>query len=686
MDVTCARCGTSYDFEEGLVSVTGTTVKCTNCGHLFKIHRDGAQVSAASDAPPRPARTETPTRWRIRKADGSSLALTSLAELPELIQRGEVLPIDEISHSGQAWKPLGEVEELREEFAARANSAPDEPRPARASMPTPPRRAPRSEAPPPPAPRRPRSLRPADTGAGVSEPPAAVSSGSSSLPPPPAVTGPRSPSPQPPATRTESAPPAGTAVPPSSPTPTAALPMTPRRSPWLWVGIALPLGLAAGLAGVFLGRASGPDVQVEPPARSFIVHGDEALEAHRPDRFQVAIDEYEKALAFHSDDAQILSALSRSYAVWSQVVREGAARARAAAQAQAEVSRSLELAAQAKRYGERAARLNPGNEEAEVALADALRLTGNLVAARAELDRARANQAMPPAETLRVAALLAIDEAQGRLQAGRALAQQAVAQDPSMIRARLLLGRCLLAEGDAEGARAQLRAVEQLAPGHPLAAELRARLDQATDGAAAGAPAAPPAGLAAEAPEPSETNETSTSANASADATQDSSSDVANDSEMPPRALVKRAERALERGDVGAAELLFERAIAAKPELASGHTGLGYVALERGRPRAALRHFRRGVRLKSAEALIGMGDSHRRLGNIKPALQAYRRYIQEHPRAPRVSIAEHQIRLLEEQLEATPSAGAEAATAPGDSPRDPAAGPSPGPEGPESSE
>ena len=37
MDVTCERCGTEYEFDETLVSERGTTVKCTNCGHLFNL-------------------------------------------------------------------------------------------------------------------------------------------------------------------------------------------------------------------------------------------------------------------------------------------------------------------------------------------------------------------------------------------------------------------------------------------------------------------------------------------------------------------------------------------------------------------------------------------------------------------------------------------------------------------------
>ena len=39
MYVQCERCKTEYDFDDALVSERGTTVKCTQCGHQFKVRR-----------------------------------------------------------------------------------------------------------------------------------------------------------------------------------------------------------------------------------------------------------------------------------------------------------------------------------------------------------------------------------------------------------------------------------------------------------------------------------------------------------------------------------------------------------------------------------------------------------------------------------------------------------------------
>lgn len=39
MYVQCERCQAEYEFDDALVSERGTTVKCTSCGHQFKIRR-----------------------------------------------------------------------------------------------------------------------------------------------------------------------------------------------------------------------------------------------------------------------------------------------------------------------------------------------------------------------------------------------------------------------------------------------------------------------------------------------------------------------------------------------------------------------------------------------------------------------------------------------------------------------
>ena len=39
MDVRCEKCQTEYELDEARLKPGGVTVKCTNCGHMFRIRR-----------------------------------------------------------------------------------------------------------------------------------------------------------------------------------------------------------------------------------------------------------------------------------------------------------------------------------------------------------------------------------------------------------------------------------------------------------------------------------------------------------------------------------------------------------------------------------------------------------------------------------------------------------------------
>jgi len=121
MDVTCERCGTEYEFDETLVAARGTTVKCTNCGHLFKVFRPGASAAGGAES----------KSWTVRRASGgASESIASLKELQRLITVGQLTPDDQISRSGEGWKRLGDIAELQTFFAAAA-AARESQRPAR---------------------------------------------------------------------------------------------------------------------------------------------------------------------------------------------------------------------------------------------------------------------------------------------------------------------------------------------------------------------------------------------------------------------------------------------------------------------------------------------------------------------------------------------------------------------------
>ncbi len=130
MDVRCERCNTEYEFDDALVSGRGTTVKCTNCGHKFKIRRSDGDYSEDF--------------WNVTTADGRTLVFTSLRELQRAIQTNLVDRGDELSRGGRPPKAIGQIPELSPFFDQRDN--------ARASLP--PMREPMQTAsglaPPPP--------------------------------------------------------------------------------------------------------------------------------------------------------------------------------------------------------------------------------------------------------------------------------------------------------------------------------------------------------------------------------------------------------------------------------------------------------------------------------------------------------------------------------------------------------
>ncbi len=107
MDVTCERCGTEYEFDETLLSGRGTSVKCTNCGHVFKVYpRAQAEADRATSS------------WRLRLADGSIDMIDSLRELQRRIGSNELTPANEISRGDEEWKTLGSIPELETFFQA----------------------------------------------------------------------------------------------------------------------------------------------------------------------------------------------------------------------------------------------------------------------------------------------------------------------------------------------------------------------------------------------------------------------------------------------------------------------------------------------------------------------------------------------------------------------------------------
>jgi len=702
MDVKCNRCGTDYEFEETLVSARGTTVKCTTCGHLFKVFRGGnPEQTPADDSRP----------WLVRKRNGTVEPLVSLGDLTRMIGRQEITPDDEISRSGQAWKKLGEIAELQSFFAnpMRAQAAQSatpalglespSTRPPRnsdtplpigvGSMPptsrtdiTQTERRPTAPSQRPPAARsvEPQRVQLPTPTLAVDEPPgdqhtpherpsarsrakarkSATDSGGSQppatkAPPAPAPPTPATPSARPPAV--PSGPPAVRPTPaPPPPPPIATQPTevaAEKRIPWGRVTALVAL-VGLGMGAYFWARR----LAVEPPpttspAQPFITRADEALALHDVRRFGDAVTDFTKALAFNERDVAVVVRLSRAYAVWAEAL-ENVARSDALRAVDARVERKRHVA-NARRQADLALLIKPGDVEAEVAMADALRLDGEINAARGALTRAGEPSNGASAETLRVAALLAAAESDGDLTRAVELATRAVQKDPDLIRAELLLAGLLLASGEIPSAREHVRTVLAGHPSHRLAEMLLSAIEAkavavnvaptATANAADAATtvdagSAPDAGAAAEAADPAAVLKRAIE-------------------ELPNSydELIRRGDSLLERGAVRLAKAAFEKALGLRPGAAPALTGLGYLALERGDAAGAIRLFTPASNSGHGDAFIGLGDASRQIGRQDDALRAYESYLSRYPSGPRASIARRQVERLREQARPSAPAG-----------------------------
>ena len=145
MDVRCEKCQTEYELDEARLKPGGVTVKCTNCGHMFKIRkrtitnvgtpavRDANETTRLRGTPPPVARPradsifeddgkgdEAPTtierQWLLRLENGEQKSCRELATLQQWIISNVVTRESLISRTGKTWKRLGDIPDLGQYF------------------------------------------------------------------------------------------------------------------------------------------------------------------------------------------------------------------------------------------------------------------------------------------------------------------------------------------------------------------------------------------------------------------------------------------------------------------------------------------------------------------------------------------------------------------------------------------
>jgi len=715
MDVRCEKCLTVYDFDESQVGASGVTVKCTQCGNLFKVKRRestgelplGAAIArgnatprppAAAPSAPMPPSPSQPvaTSWAVRLAStGEIFRFREMTTLQQWIVERKVTRDDEISRDERTWKPLGGIPDLEPFFRtvaqAMALEAPSSLPVADfdAIPPTPTAKAPTLPPAPPPQPAPPSSPPPRLS------PPSAFAP---TLPPPPRAgrepTGPHS----------LGTPAAVVGAAPSGPISlgdaprggsgltamgSAKLPLpavvdelasapddddelAPARRRPKWLFIAIPVGLVLASAAVVVGLGgkklfgggAGGTGATHGKGAALVDSGFDKLRADGDDAFRQATELFTQARAADPEDARALAGLAETKATWAFYLREDAHLLDAQGAPAQAIAQTLRKQAQAyldegKRAATDALAHAPDAVETNRAMGDLLRVDG---APAAEVERylKRALDKAPsdPEATYVMGALLLregkSDDAKGRLEQANTL-EQAARKQP-LLRATYLLAKIAQAGGRRDDAKRLVASILAVNPQHERAKALSAALDAGAPPVAA-APVAPtpaaPAPAAATTPPPPAPAPATTSP-PSLPAPPPASADGASGDYNK---IVAQADRLLENGRGEQARKLYEKALAARPDGVEAVTGLGYCDLDRERFMAAVDHFKRALQIapEFGEALIGLAESYKVRGDKAQAIDYYRRYLKVQPNGPRAAMAQKNVRELEAKVGPAPA-------------------------------
>lgn len=710
MDVVCDRCRAEYEFDDALVSERGTTVKCTSCGHQFKIYRMSSHPEAVRS-------------WNLRRPDGTVIPFDSLAVLQKWILEGRVSKMDEICRGNEPWKPLGAIAELESFFSTaeiRASTVPNLPgtRPASHRVPAASGRPTAREGTPPtpsnaarsvPAPQggtlRPGGLPPVNTAHGYPAPPPPPSAarsgpthhdrtapiGTPVLPPrigdddattvsamstasgyasggPAAAIG----APPPP-------PKSVSLDPPSLPAPRAVERVsdddvdefpTPKASGGKGLGWALAVGVVLaggiGLAAWKLGYLSaGPRVDPSTAARTDAPPQLEA--ARRLERrytrqaFEEAREELARALAVAPDNAAVHAARAHVMALWSEQLKQRADDLDARTRAPGADAAALRAEAAVLRR-DAAERLDRARADAERAEAGAAALHGPL---RASVEADLADVARIGGDVVSARRRLDAARAEGPSTPDIELANALLARDTGVstqaveglratiaraddhVRARLALARLFAAQGDAASARRELEAVLRTIPGHDDAQWLTQALTRGEAPMLAVATGAGDRDASAVTPDAAVV-----AANTGTAPTTPTSNSGAAGAGRSYDQLVDDGDRYQDEGRSAQARERYRMALQMRPGGAEALAGMGFVDLEDRELSSAISNFRRALSASPSygEALIGLGEAYTSQGSYEQALAAYNRYLASNPSGPQAHMARRQVESLQERL------------------------------------
>ncbi|HXU69047.1 MAG TPA: tetratricopeptide repeat protein [Polyangia bacterium] len=688
MDVRCEKCMTVYEFDDSKVGEQGVTVKCTQCGNLFKVKRrertaelalgavaarSPAYVPPAANVPStqrttvpgipmiskQPTRTPQPTPtaqphiepggWMIRVRSGEIYRFRELTTLQQWIVERKVTRDDEISRSGDQWKRLGGIAELASFFhiveQAAAVARADGPQAAAAAASAAYSRNRDDDDP---------AL--VTTAPMAREPSGPIAMGNPIADDDPAFA------------RTNPTP---------KLTPAGSMPVVdddaddtllddefaghPRRRAGVWAGVlaALVLVGAGGYLAAFkrdavLGLFAHKDARASEAYRQ----GREYFLLDSDDAFRNAAAAYERGHEADDKSALPLAGLAETMTSWAAYLRDdahglemGAPSVTAASAAKTLRRDSQAHLDEAKKYAQDALALDSESPEVNRAMADYLRVDG---APAAEVERylTRATAKAPSdAESAYVGGALAFRE--GNLDAAKTKLTQAntlnqAATQHTLLRASYLLARIALQTGDKAGAKTLLQSVLAANANHDRARALLATFDADTAPApvAAQTPTPPPTPAAATAP--SGKPATPPSGAAASGVAQSGAASKAEESNDYGK-LIAQGDHLSENGHAKEARKLYDRALSVRPSGLEAIMGLGYCDLDGEKFSSAVDHFKRALALSPSygDAIIGLAEAYKLRGDRHEALTWYKQYLSSQPNGPKATMAKNNIRDLE---------------------------------------
>ncbi len=667
MYVQCERCKTEYDFDDALVSERGTTVKCTQCGHQFKVRRATAP-DGGSD------------RWLVTTVSGKELVFTSLRELQKAILGKQVARSDSLSRGSGPPRLLGAIAELEPFFDKRASVPPPngdaEPQTNRRPSSKPPAAAapgangqrprmdtlrPQGGATPPPTqaptqaasalastlshvsqphtaePFAPRPTQPVQPEPSATVPafvpslpsaqvpaqlpvhrtmpiPASAHVAPAPTPPPQNVMSSPLPPPTAPArARVDSYYPAHPSIPDETYEP-------PRRRVGGWIVAVVLLGgvsvLGFVVAKPYLMHGAKPAASLaplDPKAQELVSAGEGAFQGGDLDG---AKEDFDKASALAEKDPRVLLDLARVAEARADVAWLGE---RIAAQGEAHtIARKEldELSVKSSASADAALAAAKDDPAAVRSKIDALRIAGDLAQARALVPKIVTSSIGSQPETEYVLAALDLAEATPPTPQVLDRLRDAAGTEGNLGRARAALVYALARTGDAAAARKELEKLLGLPRQHPLLSDLRALVDHTTQAQTSG-----------------DAGQVAVVDVGSLPGVHGGTGGTQTFGSADPRTLNQEADTARTHGDYARAKELYGKVLEKNPTDSEALSGLGDCSYAQRDLENAKTYYRRALDANNSftPALIGLADVLWETGDKAAAQKRYKDILDRLP-------------------------------------------------------